>query len=596
MTGLSLAQISALSIFTIMIAAMVWGRIRFDLVAALALIAGLAAGIVPVEKAFTGFSDDVVIVIAGALIVSKAISRSGIVDRLVRKSIDWLKTPSRQITALSAIVLTLSAFIKNIGALSMVMPAAYQFAQRTGTPASHLLMPMAFASLLGGVITLVGTSPNLIVSRIREETQGEGFGMFDFAFVGLPLALMGLVFLSFGFRLLPVRTKADASDLLAAKSYRVEAIVPERAPVTGKPARNLFDLSAGQVRIISLIRHEHTRMNRPSEQVLKPGDRVILEGPTRDVENLIHEAGLALPKDGARLEGIIDASDDIEVLEAVVTGDSLLVGWSPSQLRLSDRFAVEIVGIQRRGASVATRIKSFRFAPGDVVVLRTGRLRLSEALSSLDLLPLASRDIAIGKGRNWYLPAAILTISMVLMAMQMISVPVAFFGAAVIVVAAGSINLRDAYEALDPTVLVTLACLMPLSDSLRSTGITDLASSWLSANAVSLHPVLALTLIMAAAMAVTPFLNNAATVLVGAPIAASFAERLDYNPDPFLMAVALGAASDFLTPIGHQCNMLVYGPGGYRFADYQRLGMPLSLLVVGAGVPLIAWFWPLTGG
>jgi di/tricarboxylate transporter len=293
-----------------------------------------------------------------------------------------------------------------------------------------------------------------------------------------------------------------------------------------------------------------------------------------------------------RLDGVIDGSDEIDVIEAVVTGESLLVGWSPSQLRLSDRFAVEIVGVQRHGATAATQLKSFRFAPGDVVVLRTGRLRLAEALSTLNLLPLATRDIALGQTRNWVLPVAILAIAMLLMTLKLVSVPVAFFGAAVFVVAVGAISLRDSYDALDPPVLVTLACLIPLSDSLRSTGITDLASAWLSANAVSLHPMVALTLIMVTAMVVTPFLNNAATVLVAAPIAASFAEKLGYNPDPFLMAVALGAASDFLTPIGHQCNMLVYGPGGYRFADYQRLGLPLSILVVAAGVPLIAWFWP----
>ncbi len=594
MIGLTLEQLTALSIFTVMIIAMVWGRYRFDLVAAVALLSGVVTGLVPFERAFSGFSDDVVIIIAGALIVSKAISRSGIIDRLVRLSLNWLATSQRQVAVLSSIVLVLSAFVKNIGALSMVMPAAYQFARRTGTPTSHLLMPLSFASLLGGVITLVGTSPNLIVSKVREEILGEGYRMFDFAAVGLPLALMGWVFLGFGFRLLPVRTTTDSRSLLAEQIYRVEATVPLGARVTGKPARLLSDLSAGQVSIVSLIRREHTRMSNPTDQLLRPDDHVILQGATDDIEALIAEAGLTLPKDGTRLDDVIDDEDEIDVVEAVVTPDSLLVGWSPSQLRLSDRFAVEIVGVQRQGSSAATRLKSFRFAPGDVVVLRTGRLRLAEAMASLNLMPLATRDIALGKTQNWVLPVAVLAIAMLLMTLKLVSVLVAFFGAAVVIVAAGALPLRDAYDALDPPVLVTLACLIPLSDSLRSTGLTDLASTALSAGAVSIHPMLALALIMVAAMAVTPFLNNAATVLVAAPIAASFAQKLGYNPDPFLMAVALGAASDFLTPIGHQCNMLVYGPGGYRFSDYQRLGLPLSILIVVAGVPLIAWVWPIT--
>jgi di/tricarboxylate transporter len=244
---------------------------------------------------------------------------------------------------------------------------------------------------------------------------------------------------------------------------------------------------------------------------------------------------------------------------------------------------------------VATQLKSFRFAVGDVVVLRTGKLRLAEVLTELNLLPLASRDIALGKARNWLTPVAVLAAAMLLMTLNAVSVPMAFFAAAVIIVAAGTLTLRDAYDALDAPVLVTLACLIPLSNSLRSTGVTDLASAWLSANAAQLPPMAALALIMVIAMLVTPFLNNAATVLVAAPIAATFAQKLDYNPDPFLMAVALGAALDFLTPIGHQCNMLVYGPGNYRFTDYARLGLPLSMLAVAAGVPLIAWFWPISG-
>jgi di/tricarboxylate transporter len=586
-------QVAALSIFVVMIAAMITGRLRFDLVAALALLAGVASGNVPFDNAFSGFSDDVVIIIAGALVVSKAIGRSGIADRLVRRSLVWLKTPGRQVTVLSAIVMVLSAFIKNVGALSMVIPAAYQFARRTGTPPSSLLMPMAFASLLGGVTTLVGTSPNLIVSRIREDMLGEGFRMFDFMPVGLPLAAGGLIVLAVGYRLLPVRNSPDVGSIMADQSYQIEAIVTERSHVAGMPAQRLADLSGGVVTVVSLIRREHSRRSNPAEQLLRPDDHVILQGATADIESVIAEAGLALPKEGGRLDRVVDASDEIEVIEAVVTGESLLVGWSPAQLRLSDRFAVEIVGVQRHGAAAATQLKSFRFATGDVVVLRTGRLQLGEVLSTLNLLPLAPRDIALGRTRHWILPIVTLLVAIVLMSVNLVSVPVAFFGTAVIIVAAGCLTLRDAYDALDPPVLVTLACLIPISESLRTTGVTDLASAWLSSTAAALPPMLALALIMVTAMLVTPFLNNAATVLVAAPVAVSFANNLGYNPDAFLMAVALGAASDFLTPIGHQCNMLVYGPGGYRFSDYQRLGLPLSALVVAGGVPLISWIWPI---
>lgn len=593
MDDAGLSQIIAISIFIVMIAVMVSGRLRFDIIAALALLSGVASGIVPMDAAFGGFSDDIVMIIAGALVVSKAISQSGLADRMVRQSLAWLKSPQRQVTVLSAIVMLLSAFIKNVGALSMAVPAAYQFARRTGTPPSALLMPMAFASLLGGITTLVGTSPNLIVSRVREDMLGDGFGMFDFMPVGLPLAVCGLLVLALGYRLLPVRSPPDIAGMLARQTYRVEAIVTDESRVVGKAAQSLVELSQGQVAVVSLIRREHTRRANPVEQLLKPDDHVLLEGATADIEALIAEAKLALPKDGIRLDSVVAAGEDLEVIEAVVTGDSLLVGWSPAQLRLSDRFAVEILGVQRVGAAAPTRLKSFRFAAGDVVVLRTGRLRLPEAMASLNLLPLAPRDIALGRARSWVLPVGILSIAILLMSIGLVSVPLAFFGAAVLVVATGCLPLRDAYEALDPPVLVTIACLIPLSASLRTTGVTDVASAWLSDGAAALPPMLALGLIMVVAMVVTPFLNNAATVLVAAPVAVSFAGNLHYNPDPFLMAVAVGAASDFLTPIGHQCNMLVYGPGGYKLSDYPRLGLPLSILVVVAGVPLIAWVWPI---
>lgn len=248
------SQLVAVSIFAVMIAVMVSGRLRFDIVAALALLSGVAGGIVPFDAAFNGFSDDVVIIIAGALVVSRAVARAGLADRMVRHSLVWLKSPRRQVTVLSAIVMLLSAFIKNVGALSMAIPAAYQFARRTGTPPSALLMPMAFASLLGGITTLVGTSPNLIVSRVREDMLGSGFGMFDFMPVGLPLAAGGLLVLAYGYRLLPVRNPPDIAGMLARQSYRIEAIVTEESRVAGQPARKLVELSQGVVAVIALIR------------------------------------------------------------------------------------------------------------------------------------------------------------------------------------------------------------------------------------------------------------------------------------------------------------------------------------------------------
>lgn len=593
---MTIAQMLAFTIVAGMMALFVWGRIRYDLVALLALLAALAVGIVPAEAAFSGFSDDIVIIVASALVTSAAIAKSGIADSIVRRTARWLTTPRRQVAALAGTVMVLSAVVKNIGALSMLIPPAFQISKTSGTRVSSLLMPMSFASLLGGVVTLVGTSPNIIVSRIREEETGEPFSMFDFTAVGLPLAIAGLAFLILGYRLLPARA-VPGGDLDAAfniQGYTTEVVVPEGSAIAGQSASRLAEMSEGTVAVTAIIRDTHKRFRNPTGQLIRPGDNILLEGDPKDLERLVTIAGLKLVKT-AEVAPTDEPDDEIGVMEAAIKPDSILVDRTPEKIRLIERFNVALLAVGRSGERVQQRLKSFRFRPGDVIVLQ-GNLRLMpEVLGQIGALPLAGRDVALGKSRKRWLPVIVLAIAMILMVAHVVPVPVAFFGAALVCVALGSLSTREAYEALDAPVLVTLAALIPVSDAMRTTGATEIISQWLSMATDGMPGVLALGTIMVAAMAVTPFLNNAATVLVAGPIAASLARDLGYDPDPFLMAVALGAACDFLTPIGHQCNMLVMGPGGYRFGDYWRLGLPLSILVVVVGVPLIAYVWPLAG-
>lgn len=588
------AQIFAFAIVIGMMALFVWGRIRYDLVALLALSASLATGIVAPKDAFAGFSDDIVIIVASALVTSAAIARSGVTDILIRRFGASLATPGRQIAALAGSVMVLSALVKNIGALSMLIPPAVQITRRSGTSLSAILMPMAFASLLGGIVTLVGTSPNIIVSRLREDLTGQPFGMFDFTPVGLPLALAGLVFLVLGWRLLPADRRGPAGMEAAfnIKGYTTEVVVPEDSAHAGKPVEALAAAGEGEIRISALIRGEHKRHRNPRTQLVRPGDRLILEGDPAELERFVAAAKLRLA--GTERAPEADAADDsVGVMEAVVTGGSMMVNWSPSQMRLEDRFNLRLLAVSRAGEDVAVRLKSLRFRPGDVLVLQGDLDVMPEMLGELGLLPLAQRDLRIGRSRRSLLPLLVLAAFMAAMAAKLLPVPVAFFGAAVTVLAIRAITMREAYEALDAPVLVTLACLIPVSEAMRTTGATGIVSGWLSTAAEGLPAFGALAMVMVVAMAITPFLNNAATVLVAGPIAAGLAAKLGHSPDPYLMAIAVGAACDFLTPIGHQCNMLVMGPGGYRFGDYWRLGLPLSLLVVVAGVPLITLVWPV---
>jgi di/tricarboxylate transporter len=590
---MTLDQGLAFIIVILMMALFAWGRLRYDLVAVLALLAAIVAGIVPPNKAFTGFSDDIVIIVASALVVSAAVARSGLVERMVRLLGPYLTTVTRQIVALVGSVTVLSGFVKNIGALAMLMPIAFQLARRTGTSPSSLLMPMSFGALLGGIVTLVGTSPNIIVARVREQIVGEPFHMFDFTPVGAGIAIVGVIFLVFGWRLLPTHRKGSGSMDAAfnLEGYTTEVTVPKQSPAAGVTVKALEDLGENEIEVLSLLRGRARRHQPAGNTVIKPSDILILQGDPAALERIVALEKLTLTREGKSHE-IDTPSDEIGVIEAVITPDSELVGSSVGQLKLFDRYAVNLLAVSRRGRRSTRRLRALKLRAGDVVVLRGNLAAMPETLGELRCLPLAERDLNIGR-KTSLLPVAVLAAAMGLVAFNLVPVAIAFFGAAVLLLLAGSLTLRDAYDAIEWPILVMLGALIPVSDALRTTGGTDLIAVWLSNAAAPLPSLGALALLLAAAMAVTPFLNNAATVLVMAPIAAGFAQRLGYNPDPFLMAVAIGAACDFLTPIGHQCNTLVMGPGGYRFGDYWRLGLPLSLIVLFVGVPLIAFFWPV---
>jgi di/tricarboxylate transporter len=590
---MTLAQGLAFAIVIGMMGLFAWGRLRYDLVAVLALLAAVIVGIVPPAEAFEGFSDDIVIIVASALVVSAAVARSGVIERVVRKLGPYLVTINRQVVALVGSVTLLSGFVKNIGALAMLMPIAFQLARRTGTSPSSLLMPMSFGALLGGTVTLVGTSPNIIVSRVREQILGEPYGMFDFTPVGAGIAVAGVIFLFFGWRLLP-RDRKGAASMDAAfnlEGYTTEVTVPEDTPAVGLTVKALEELSENEIEVIALLRGASRRHEPAGNVVIKAGDILILRGEPVALERVVALEKLKLTRDDKAQERDTP-TDEIGVMEAVITSDSELVGSSVGQIKLFDHHGVNLLAVSRRGRRIANRLRSVKLKAGDVIVLHGNLTTMPETLGELHCLPLAERDLRIGR-RASLLPIAVLAAAMALVAFNVAPIAIAFFGAAVILLLAGSLSLREAYDVIEWPILVMLGALIPVSDALRTTGGTELIAAWLSTTGLALPSIGALALMMAVAMAVTPFLNNAATVLVMAPIAATFAAKLGYNPDPFLMAVAIGAACDFLTPIGHQCNTLVMGPGGYRFGDYWRLGLPLSVIVLAVGVPLIAFFWPV---
>jgi di/tricarboxylate transporter len=589
---MTLPQILSVTVLIGMMAMFLWGRFRYDVVAVMALLAAVAAGIVKPADAFRGFSDDIVIIVGSALVLSGAVQRSGVIERLMRRLQKRVTTVRSQLLLLAASVGLGSALVKNIGALAMMMPAAFQMAKKSDTSPSAFLMPMAFASLLGGLITLIGTSPNIIVSRVREEMTGQPFHMFDYAPVGLGLTLVGLVFLRFGYRLLPLDRRAAPTmgEALDIHDYATEAKIVEQSAAVGESVGEFLARHEHEV-TISLFLRDEMRVTPVPSTILREGDILILGGAPDSLERAIARDKLDFVGTSEAPES--EEGDEIGVIEAVVSAGSPLVGGTAGSLMLRQRFGINLIAVSRQGERIVRRMPNVIFQAGDVIVLQGPLGGLPQTLSEMGALPLAERELRLGSTRKGLLPIAILAVAMAATATGVVPVTIAFFAAAAAVVISGALPVRDAYEHVEWPILIMLGALIPVSDTLRATGVTELIGNWLSVTAATLPPWGAVALIMAAAMAVTPFLNNAATVLVMAPIAATFAGDLGLRPEAFLMATAVGAGCDFLTPIGHQCNTLVMGPGGYKFSDYARLGAPLSLLVLIVGTPLILWVWPV---
>ncbi len=564
----------------------IWDKLRYDVVAMLALCTGMALGLVPFDQAFHGFSDPVVVVIAGALVVSAAIERSGVIEQLVRP-LSGLHSPTLLVGALATMVTLLSAFMKNVGALAIFIPIALRLARNNGLTASQVLMPLSFASLIGGEITLIGTSPNIIISRVRHDLTGHPFSMFDFTPVGLGLALCGVAFIAFGWRILPRERQAHAGHAreFHIEDYLSEVRVPSGSPLVGSTIADLEHLfTGGMLTVAAIIREQGHRYVPDRSWVFSAGDVLLVEGdPT--VLTPLTESGA--------VEALHESTTRAEAIEVVVMPNSVLVGSTATQSMLRHRHGVAILAVRRAGRDYVTRLHQMEFQAGDVLVVEGGGSRVGQALADLGLLPLAQRKLDLGGRRGRWPPVAILAVTMILVAFRLVPVGAAFFMAALSMVLIRSISLREAYEAIQWPIVILIGALIPISEAFKSTGASDLIANALAEAAAQLPPHATITLIIAASMLLAPFLHHAAAVLLMGPVAASMATRLGLNVDPFLMAVAIGAGSDFLTPIGHQCNTLVMGPGGYRFGDYWRLGLPLSIIVLVAGTVLISIVWPL---
>lgn len=582
-----------LVILALTFALFIWGYFRYDTVALISLLTLVCTGLVPAQYAFLGFGNSAVISVAAVMIISAVIIQSGLIEKVLLWMKPILTTPFMLIAFICVIAGVLSAFMNNVGALSLLMPVAIQSAINVNLSPSKILMPLSFATILGGMTTKIGTPPNLLIASYRENLTGVSFSMFDFFPVGFIVAASGLLFIILlGWRLVPARRKVadSSSELYQIKDYISEARITEKSPLAGIKRQDVEELIEGHYAILGLIRGRTKKLVIPPNQVLLANDILIIQASHDVLEKLLLKGGLEL------IHGDIVSPErlygpDISTIEAVVTPGSRIHGRSWQRLRVRSQLGLNLLAIARAGKSIRKRLNHVNFNPGDVLLIQGESEDLQETVVSLGLVPLAQRQIGVGFKRSILLPLLLFITGIILTALQLLPIEIAFTGVVVAMVILNVIPMRDIYRNIDWAIIVMLGALIPLGEALKHTGAATLIGTSLLALTGNSSLIFILGLLLVITMTLSDVMNNTATAVIMAPIAADLAELLHKSPDPFLMAVAIGASCSCLTPISHQNNTLIMGPGGYKFFDYLSLGIPLEVIVLLTALPALFIFW-----
>jgi len=589
---LTIDQIAVTAILALAMVLFVWNRWRYDVVAVAALLAGVGAGVVPVTEAFFGFGHPAVITVAAVLVMSQGLQRSGIVDRIATLITSFGRAPWTETVLTAGVTASLSAFMNNVGALALMLPVAVRNAGRSGTAPSRVLMPLAFSSLLGGLVTLIGTPPNIVIAAARAEASGQPFAMFDFTAVGLPIALAGLAFIAlFGRQLLPKRfKKGPAEERFKLGAYLLEAHILPQSPLAGKTVGDLEDLCDNEITVMAIFRDGDRELAPDSQSRLQAGDVLIFQGDPLAIQPLLEQRGLLSLGDGNVNQDLL-SSDDVIMVEAIVMPKAPIEGRSMRRLRMHETYGVNLLAMARQSKAPAARLARVSFQAGDVLLLQGRRATLQKILPMLGCVPLAKRGFNPPQTATSWLPLLIFAAAVLSAALGILPVQIAFVGAVLGMVLTNTIPLREVYSSIEWPVIVLLGSLIPIGEALKATGTTDLIAGGLGSVAGDLPFWAMLALVMATSMLLSDLVHNTPTAVLMAPIGLSLAATLGLPADALLMAIAVGAASPYLTPIGHQSNTLVMGPGNYRFGDYWRFGLPMDLVILLVGVPMIIWVW-----
>ncbi|MEL6104092.1 MAG: SLC13 family permease, partial [Pseudomonadota bacterium] len=580
-------------LFALVFALLLWGRFRYDIVAFSALMAGVVLGVVPSDQAFSGFGHPATLVVALVLVVSAGLVRSGAVFLITRTLVDSSRGIGAHIALMGGIGGVLSAFMNNVAALALLMPVDIQTAHKAGRNPGLSLMPLSFATILGGMVTLIGTPPNIIIASIRQDNLGEPFRMFDFAPVGGVAAIAGMIFVALiGWRLIPQRSDATA-ELEDLSEYIAELIVPEKSKHIGQRLGDLTeDAEKADVAIIGLIRDGKRRYGRAMNSELRAGDTLVVEATPEALDEFRAALSLAVA-DAEREERLKAGGEGVEIIEVVVTDSSRLVDRTAQSIGLSWRRNSVLMGISRQGRRITEQIRKTPIKAGDILLLLVPRDTGPDVTAWLGCLPLAERGLAVTQDSKVWLAIGLFGGAVAAASFGLLYLPIALGLVVIAYVLARIVPLSELYNHIEWPVVVLLGSMIPLGAALETSGGTELIAGWLITLTQGLPAWVVLTVLMVVTMSLSDVLNNTATTIVAAPVGIQMALALDVSPDPFLMAVAVAASSAFLTPIGHKNNTLILGPGGYHFGDYWRIGLPLEVIVIAVSIPAILVFWPL---
>jgi di/tricarboxylate transporter len=574
---------------------LIWGRMRYDLVAFLALIIALLTGVIPKDQAFSGFGHPATIIIALVLIISRGLSSSGVIEIVARQIAQFSSSLQSHIAAMAGISAVLSAVMNNVAALALLMPVDIQAAAKAKRSPALTLMPLSFASILGGMITLIGTPPNIIIAEFRQKTMGSSFTMFDFAPVGLVCAVAGVIFVAtIGWRLIPAsRREHDITkDLMETGTFLAELLVKEDSTVVGQRVRDLDDQAQeSDVMVVGLVRRGVRLPGQARWSEIKQGDLLVVESAPEALDAFV--GLLKLDFGQKETETKLLDNEDMSLLEVVVPAGARIEGRSALDLRLQYRHNVTLLGVSRQGRQFRERVRKLNIKAGDVLLLHGPRHRLDEIAGWLGALPLAERGLELIQRNKAWLAVGVFAAAIALASFGLVYLPIALAGVVALYAMLNIIPPRQVYESIEWPVIVLLGSMIPIGSALEASGGTALIAGMVTTFSEGYSPVFVLALLMVITMTLSDVMNNTATAIIAAPIAVDIANKLQVSPDPFLMTVAVAASCAFLTPIGHKNNTLIMGPGGYHFGDYWRMGLPLEILVILVSIPTILWVWPL---